>query len=67
MVHMAVWLTLEETASYLRISRSQLYSLARSGGIPAAKLGSKWRFDQEEVDAWMKNEGAYSIKPTEGE
>jgi len=26
----------------------------REGGIPAHKYGRVWRFDQEELDRWMK-------------
>jgi excisionase family DNA binding protein len=31
--------------------------LAREGGIPAHKYGRVWRFDQEELDGWMKSSG----------
>lgn len=48
------WLTIYELAAYLKIGRSKLYDMARSGGIPASKIGSQWRFDREEIDRWMK-------------
>ena len=51
---MATWLTLEEAAKHLKIGKSSLYQLAREGGIPAHKYGRVWRFDQEELDGWMK-------------
>lgn len=51
---MATWLTLEEAAKHLKIGKSSLYQLAREGGIPAHKYGRVWRFDQEELDQWMK-------------
>jgi excisionase family DNA binding protein len=54
---MATWLTLEEAAKHLKIGKSSLYQLAREGGIPAHKYGRVWRFDQEELDGWMKSSG----------
>ena len=49
------WLTLEELAAYLKLSRAKLYRLAQEGDIPASKIGSQWRFDRQEIDAWVKS------------
>jgi len=51
---MATWLTLEEAAKHLKIGKSTIYRLARSGGLPAHRVGRIWRFDAEELDEWMK-------------
>lgn len=51
---MAIWLTLEEAVRYVKVSKSLPCQLAREGGIPAHKYGRVWRFDQEELDGWMK-------------
>lgn len=51
---MAIRLTLEEAAKHLKIGKSSLYHLAWEDGIPAHKYGRVWRFEQEEMDAWMK-------------
>jgi excisionase family DNA binding protein len=59
---MAIWLTFEEAAKHLKIGKSSLYQLAREGGIPAHKYGRVWRFDQEELDGWMKSSGDRSPK-----
>ena len=48
------WLTIEELAAYLKISRTKLYGMAQRGEIPAAKIVNQWRFDREEIDRWMK-------------
>lgn len=48
------WLTIEELATYLKLSRTKLYGMAQRGEIPAAKIGTQWRFDREEIDQWMK-------------
>jgi excisionase family DNA binding protein len=41
-------------SEYLKIGRTKLYQLAQQGKILASKVGDQWRFDREEIDAWMK-------------
>ncbi len=47
------WMTIEETAEYLQVSRDSIYRLAQKGKIPASKIGNLWRFKKEEIDEWM--------------
>ena len=49
------WMTLQEVADYLQLSRDQIYRLAQAGRIPASKVGSRWRFRRERVDQWMED------------
>lgn len=49
------WITIEEVAKYLQVSKDLIYRLAQKGKIPASKLGNLWRFKKEEIDEWMKN------------
>jgi excisionase family DNA binding protein len=49
------WLTIDELAAYLKMGRTKLYTLAQKGNIPGRKIGSQWRFDREEIDAWIKS------------
>jgi len=49
------WLTLDELASYLKISRSKIYQMSQNAEIPASKIGKQWRYNQEEINTWMKN------------
>jgi PTS system nitrogen regulatory IIA component len=49
------WLTIEELATYLKLSRTKLYGMAQRCEIPASKIGIQWRFDREEIDQWMKS------------
>ena len=49
------WLTIDELATYLKMGRTKLYTMAQRGGIPGNKIGSQWRFDREEIDAWIKS------------
>lgn len=51
------WMTVEEVAQYLQVSRDSIYRLAQKGKIPASKLGNLWRFKKEEIDGWMRNKG----------
>lgn len=53
---MTNWLTLDEAAQYLKIGKSTLYDLARKEKVPAHKMGREWRFDAEELDAWLKSD-----------
>ena len=48
------WMTLQEVAEYLQLSKDLIYRLAQSGRIPASKVGSRWRFRQERIDRWME-------------
>ena len=47
-------LTLEELHSYLKIPKPTLYSLARNGRLPAAKVGKHWRFRRADINEWLK-------------
>ena len=49
------WLTIDELSAYLKMGRTKLYAMAQKGTIPGSKSGSQWRFDREEIDAWIKS------------
>ena len=49
------WLTSDEAATYLRVTRGALYQQVRRGQIPAHKLGRCWRFDPTELDAAIRS------------
>ena len=49
------WMTLQEVAEYLQLSKDMIYRLAQSGRIPASKVGSRWRFRRERIDRWMED------------
>jgi excisionase family DNA binding protein len=48
------WLSLEETAAYLRIGKTALYALARESRIPTQRLGNKWVFEKAVLNAWIR-------------
>jgi len=54
---MAQWLTLEEAAAYLKMGKSTIYTLARTGHLPAHRAGKVWRFDAAELDECLRSGG----------
>ena len=50
------WLTIDELATYLKVSRAKLYQMSQNAEIPASKIGNQWRFNHEEIDTWMKKQ-----------
>jgi len=50
----AKWLTIEQIAEYLQVSKEKVYKLCQRGRMPASKLGGQWRFDIKEVDDWVR-------------
>jgi excisionase family DNA binding protein len=49
------WMTIEETARYLQLGKTALYDLAREGSLPSNKVGSKWLFSKQDLDAWVRS------------
>ena len=45
-----------QCAAYLGICPDTLYTYAQDGFIPAFKLGNRWRFKRELIDAWMREQ-----------
>ncbi len=60
-------MNVEEVADLLRVSNQTVYNLARSGKLPAAKVGREWRFRRDEILAVLskgcKEEGASQETP----
>ena len=49
-------MTIGDLSKYLKVSRSTLYKLAQAGKLRSQKVGRRWRFHREAVDAWLKNQ-----------
>jgi excisionase family DNA binding protein len=47
-------MTLEEVLEFLQVHPSTVYRLLRRHDIPAFKLGSDWRFNQESIERWIR-------------
>lgn len=53
------FMTTQELMKFLGLSRTKIWSLINSEGLPAFKLGGDYRFRMSEVVQWMEN---YRIK-----
>lgn len=49
------YMTLEETAEYLRINIYTAYRMVERGELPGMKMGRLWRFTQEDIDKFMRS------------
>lgn len=49
------FLTLDDLAEELSVSRSQAYALVRHGGLPAMKIGGRgqWRIERARLEDWI--------------
>ena len=46
-------MTVEDLADYLQVSKKAVYAMAKTGELPAAKVGDQWRFKKSLVDRWL--------------
>jgi len=46
-------MTVEDVASYLKITERSVYGLLSKGDIPAFKVGGSWRFKRDAIEAWI--------------
>lgn len=58
-------MTVKEVSKYLRIHPTTVYRLAKTGLIPAFKIGDSWRFDVNQIDKYVES-GATAIPSTRG-
>ena len=55
-------LTLEDVAQFLHVHPSTVYRLLKNRSIPAFKVGSDWRFNQDSIERWIKEREAEQDK-----
>lgn len=48
------YLTVNEVADLLQVSKSHLFTQVRQGKIPAIRLGRAIRFDPEALQTWLQ-------------
>ena len=58
-------LTPQEVADLLRVNQVTVYRMARTGTIPATKVGRQWRFDYELIRNWLRNSNNFEIQQKE--
>ena len=52
------WLSVEEIAQHLGVSKETIYRWLERGKIPAHRIGRLWKFKISEVDGWVVAGGA---------
>jgi excisionase family DNA binding protein len=55
-------LTVEEVATYLKVTERSIYSLLARQEIPAFKVGGSWRFRVDEIEAWTRRSRPSNLK-----
>lgn len=50
---MTEFMTLEEVAGYLRVTKKTIYRSLERKDIPATKVGHLWRFNKTSIDKWL--------------
>ena len=55
------WLSVEEIANHLGVSKDTVYAWREKKGLPAHKVGRLWKFQASEVDNWVRNGSASEL------
>jgi excisionase family DNA binding protein len=48
--------TVQELATYLRMRPVTIYKHAKTGKLPAFKVGANWRFKKTTIDRWISEQ-----------
>ncbi|MBG6181367.1 helix-turn-helix domain-containing protein [Arthrobacter sp. CAN_A1] len=52
------WLSADDIAGHLGITKDTVYSWIADQGMPAHKIGRLWKFQASEIDDWVRGGGA---------
>lgn len=52
------WLSVEEIAVHLGLSKDTIYTWVSTKGMPGHKVGRLWKFKKQEIDDWVRAGGA---------
>lgn len=50
------YMSIGQVAKRLGVNPTTVYRLAQRGGLPGFKVGSQWRFSQEQLDSWVADQ-----------
>ena len=56
------WLSVDEIANHLGIKRDTVYRWISERNMPGHRIGRLWKFDQNEVDEWVRLGSKEDIK-----
>ena len=48
------WLSVDEIAEHLGVSKDTVYTWVNERGMPGHKVGRLWKFKVDEVDGWVR-------------
>lgn len=51
------WLSVQEVATHLGVSRETIYSWIKAKEMPAHRIGRHWKFKKRDVDEWVRRNG----------
>lgn len=52
------WLSADDIAEHLGVTKDSIYAWIADKGMPAHKVGRLWKFQASEVDAWVRGGGS---------
>lgn len=55
------WLSVEEIATHLGVSRETIYRWLEKKKIPAHRVGKLWKFQTSEVDDWVRSDDSSKV------
>lgn len=50
----AKWLSVEEIAGYLGVSKDTIYEWISKRQMPAHRVGRFWKFKADDIDGWVR-------------
>jgi excisionase family DNA binding protein len=51
-------MTIDEVASFLKLSKITIYKLVKKGDLPAFRVGNSWRFQRDKIEMIVTRNGA---------
>lgn len=60
------WLSVEEIATHLGVSKDTVYAWREKKSLPAHRIGRFWKFKSIEVDNWVRNGSGSASDSSEG-
>ena len=57
------WLSTDEIAAHLGVTKDTVYAWIADKGMPAHKIGRLWKCQATEVDEWVRTGAAASDNP----
>lgn len=53
---MSELLTTKDLQAILQVDRTTIYRMADAGRLPGLKVGNQWRFQREQIEAWLQGQ-----------